>query len=101
MAYKKGESGNPGGRPKGTKNKNTMLLRDMITVFLEDNFQQVITDFKELPPKDRMKLYCDLLQYGVPRLQAVQIEKDFDNLSDEQLHAIINELKNKNHDEQK
>jgi hypothetical protein len=66
----------------------------MITDFLENNFEQVKRDFKRLPPKDRAKLYCDLLQYGLPRLQALQLETEFDRLTDQQLDRIINELKN-------
>jgi predicted component of type VI protein secretion system len=50
-------------------------------------------DFTELSPKDRAKLYCDLLQYGLPRLQAIQLETEFDSLSDAQLTQIIEELK--------
>ncbi len=101
MKFKKGESGNPGGRPRGVKNKDTMQLREMITDFLQGNFEEVQKSFNELPPKDKAKLYCDLLQYGVPKLQAVHVETDFDNLSDEQLRSIIEELKNISHHEQK
>lgn len=93
MAFEKGISGNPQGRPKGTTNKTTAQLREMVTGFLEDNFEQVKTDFNLLTPKSRVKLYCDLLQYGLPKLQAVQIETEFDRLPDDQLDKIIEDLK--------
>ena len=93
MPFEQGLSGNPEGRPKGAKNKTGLQLREIITDFLENKFEKIIEDFDSLKPKDRVKLYCDLLQYGLPRLQAVQLETDFDNLSDSQLDQIIEELK--------
>lgn len=92
MPFEKGNSGNPGGRPKGTGNKLTMQLRETISNFLEKNFESVVKDFESLTPRERLKFYCDLLQYGLPKLQAVQMQTDFEKLSDEQLDFIINEL---------
>ena len=37
MPYKKGQSGNPKGRPKGAKDKKNHLIKDMILKALEDN----------------------------------------------------------------
>jgi hypothetical protein len=93
MPFEQGISGNPEGRPKGTKNKTSLQLRETITDFLESNFKKIVADFKCLKPRDRVKLYCDLLQYGLPRLQAVQIETEFDRLTDSQIDKIIEELK--------
>ena len=89
----KGQSGNPSGRPKGTKNKITLALRETINNFLEDNFHQITADFDKLSPKDRTKLYCDLLQYGLPKLQSTSTDIKFEHLSDEQLDEVINKLK--------
>jgi len=94
MAFKKGNSGNPTGRPPGAVNKNTKELRAMVSNFLLSNFEQVVKDFKQLQPKERTRLYCDLLQYGLPKLQNVSMDFDFNNLTDRELEQIINELKN-------
>ncbi len=93
MAFEKGKSGNRNGRPKGSKNKGGEKLRDLITGFLEDNFNQVVQDFDNLTPRDRMKVYTDLLQYAVPKLQAVNSSIRFEDLTEEQLDEIINRLK--------
>lgn len=93
MAFEKGTSGNPSGKPKGAKNKVSLQLRETITDFLENNFEKVARDFSKLQPKDRAKLYCDLLQYGLPKLQSVSLAMDFEKLTDEQLNKIIDELK--------
>ncbi len=92
MAFKKGKSGNEAGRPKGSKNKAGGQLRDMITDFLEQRFEDVVNDFEQLEPKDRIKVYTDLLQYGVPKLQAVSNSIEFEQLSDEQLDEIFERL---------
>jgi hypothetical protein len=96
MAFQKGISGNPQGRPKGTANKVSMQLREMITDFLENNFEQIQKDFKKLQPREKAKVYCDLLQYGLPKLQAIQIETEFDKLTDADLDYIIKELQKNN-----
>jgi len=93
MGFEKGVSGNPQGRPPGAKNKTNEQLREMIAGFLESNFSTVVNDFESLSPKERAKVYCDLLQYGLPRLQAVKLETDFDRMTDEELDKVINELK--------
>lgn len=98
MGFEKGISGNPEGRPKGATNKTSLQLREMITDFLETNFEKIKKDFELLSIKERAKLYCDLLQYSLPRLQAVQLETDFERLPDDQLDKIINELKNSGHE---
>jgi hypothetical protein len=95
MAFEKGQSGNPGGRPKGAGNKVTTQLRETITAFLDENFEKVKEDFSALKPGERIRMYIELLQFGVPKLQSVQVETDFDRLSDDQLQEIVDELTNK------
>ena len=93
MPFKKGQSGNIKGRTKGSPNRTTKQLRENINSFLNNNFQRLENDFELLPPRDRIKFYCDLLQYGLPKLQSVELESDFEYLTDMQIDKIINELK--------
>jgi hypothetical protein len=78
---------------KEQSNKTGMQLRETITAFLENNFERVVNDFEELTSKERVKLYCDLLQFGLPKLQATSLDVDFEKLTDEQLDFIIESLK--------
>lgn len=93
MAFIKGISGNVAGRPKGSPNKAAGQLRNLISDFLEQRFEQVVYDFEQLEPKDRIKVFTDLLQYSVPKMQAVSNSIDFERMTDEQLDEVINQLK--------
>lgn len=92
MGLPKGKTNNPAGKPPGTKNKVNAELREMISDFLNTEFDTIKADFKKLEPKDRMKFYTDLLQYGLPRLQATTLDIDFEALTEDQLQKIIDGL---------
>lgn len=95
MAFTKGVSGNPSGRPKGSNNKVSENLRIKINDFLNTQFDPIIKDLDSLAPKDRIKFYCDLLQYSLPKMQSTSYEIDFDALTEEQLDEILDKLINK------
>ncbi len=61
----------------------------MIACLLEQRFEDVVQDFEQLEPRDRLKFYTDLLQYGVPKLQAVSNSIDFEQMTDEHLDEIF------------
>jgi hypothetical protein len=71
MAFKKGQSGNPSGKPKGAINKTTKEIRETITHIVSNNIDTIQKDLDELSPKDRVKVLVDLIQYITPKLKAV------------------------------
>lgn len=79
MAFKKGTSGNPNGRPKGAKDKATTQLREMITKLVEREFDNVDTLLLQLEPKERAKFLTDLLKYAVPALSSINMEATVDS----------------------
>ena len=91
--FKKGQSGNPTGRPVGAKNKVNEALRESITNFLSGEFEELKQRVKRLTPKDRMKFFVDILPFALPRLQNTSLEMDFEKMSDDQLDRAIEELK--------
>ncbi|MDR2806525.1 MAG: hypothetical protein LBB85_13020 [Dysgonamonadaceae bacterium] len=92
MAQKKGQTGNPGGRPKGRPNKTTAEVKMWIAGLIGKNQRQLEKDLKVLEPKDRWIVIEKLLQYTVPKMQSVEAKIDLNRLTDEQLNMIINEL---------
>jgi len=94
--FKKGEDPrrNTKGRPKGSLNRLSRDMKITIIEFLEDRWPEVVNEFDKLKGRDKIKIYLELLSYGVPKMQAVQMEIDFETLPDSQLEFIINSLLN-------
>ena len=75
MPFEKGKD-KTGGRTKGTLNNSSTKVRESFTTLLEDNLEQLKEDFKELDPKDRIKLFLDLSKYVIPQLKQTDISLD-------------------------
>lgn len=87
MAFKKGQSGNPKGRPRGAKNKATNELREWVERFINDNLNTIANDIKELEPNERVKFFLALLNYTLPKQQSVKAE-----INDEREQIVIANL---------
>lgn len=96
----KGHTNNPNGRPKGTPNKITQDIRSWLTTVIDKNRKQMLKDLKTLEPKDRLQILEKLMQYVIPKQQAVSADIDFRQLSDEQLDDVIEKITKGIDDEQ-
>lgn len=74
MAQRKGQTGNPKGRPKGKPNKVTSELKSWIQELIDGNRDNFEKDLKKLEPKDRLMIIEKLMNYVVPKQQAISVE---------------------------
>ena len=70
------EGSNPGGRPKGSKNKNTQLIREAYQKLTEDNLlnmsqwiQQIAAD----NPEKAFKLMLEMSEFVLPKLNRTEL----------------------------
>ena len=87
MPFKKGQSGNPKGRPRGAKNRATNELREWVERFINDNLDTIANDIAELEPNERVKFFLALLNYTLPKQQSVKAE-----INDEREQIVIANL---------
>ena len=83
-----------GGRVAGTPNKATQTAREWVQMLIDNNRKKLERDLKLLEPKERWQVIEKLLQYCLPKQQAVTAQIDLNSLTNEQLDTIINELTN-------
>lgn len=76
MAQKKGQTGNPNGRPKGTPNKSSKELREAINNLVSNNIDTLQSDIDNLEPKDRLAFIEKLFKYVIPPSKEEPIQVD-------------------------
>ena len=92
MPFEKGKP-KTGGRKPGSLNKVNSVVKGMITDLIEGNFQEVANEFKNLPGRDKVRAWIDLLPYVAPKMSSVETVFDWENATDEQLDYIVAKLK--------
>ena len=86
------KSGNPGGgRPKGSKNKNSERIRKFFGDFIEQHLDSLHESFEELDARDKFRVLLDMARYIIPvlRAQGELIEE----LSDELFEEVVERIK--------
>ena len=97
MAFEKGKTGNPQGRPKGSMNEKTAYIRDWIVSLIGSNAQSMMNDFNRLPLKERWRVITQLMPYVLPKQTEAKIsgQLDFNSLTDAQLDEVIKSIADK------
>jgi len=74
--FKKGESGNPSGRPTGSTNTIGIVIKEQIEAILSSKFttEQIEQDIATLEPKDRLMVYMKLLEYSIPKMRSTELK---------------------------
>lgn len=74
--FKPGQSGNPGGRPKGATNKDTRKIKEAFHDLLENNLDNISQWLAQVAAKDPQKaidLTLRLSEYVIPKLARQEI----------------------------
>tara|TARA_R110002020_G_scaffold153128_3_gene332266 strand:- start:4930 stop:5304 length:375 start_codon:yes stop_codon:yes gene_type:complete len=77
--WKKGQSGNPTGRKKGSGNKVTKITRETIALALQGTTAEIKTalaEVRERSAKEYIDCIVKLLPYVTPKLLAAQIHEE-------------------------
>ena len=74
MPFKKGQSGNASGRPKGAKGKVRTTVRDYIKGIIDDNREKFESDLNSLATKDRVDVMVKLMGFVVPKPQSIVLQ---------------------------
>ena len=80
MKFKKGQSGNANGRPKGATDKKKTQLRDWLDNYLGSNTLKLDEELNKLTGKDYIDSFTKLMEYGIPKLQRQTIEIDTEKI---------------------
>ena len=79
--FTKGNSGNPNGRPKGSANKTTNIIREAFTKLVEANLENMTTWLEKVAddsPEKALSIINQMAEYTTPKLARVEnkIETD-------------------------
>ena len=88
---------NPRGKPPGTLNKLSRDMKQTIHEFLTENWDEVVIEFHKLKGKDKLNFYKDMMQYGLPKMQAMAVsgELNFKEMPEEAIDRIADKLINR------
>ena len=95
--YKKGESGNPKGKPKGAKDKVGRKIKENISNFLLKVATEKKLDelYLKLLPEEKARVIISLSKIVIPPTPNITMNIDFEDLSQEQVEQIIEALPEK------
>lgn len=78
-----------GGRQKGTTNKITKDLRQLLKDFVSGELNNIDNLLPQVEPKDRLELLVKLLPYTLPRYEQVAVE-DEQKSSEANIYQALN-----------
>lgn len=77
--FKKGESGNPAGKPKGTISEKTKFWNQLKEFMIEDGAQKFKKELMTLKGKEFTNAYTATLEFFQPKLVRSEIKAEVKN----------------------
>ena len=68
------------GRPKGSFNMSTEIVKKNVALLLENNIELVQQDLDQMQPRDRVNALLQFMKFVVPTKKAVEVDN---RISDE------------------
>lgn len=98
MPFIKGQSGNKDGRKVGSVNKLPAFHREFIQTLLDGQQGRIEDELSQLQGKNYFDAINALIEYVLPKLSRQELHTNFNEMDENQLDAIINKLKENQHD---
>ena len=106
MPFVSGQSGNPAGRPKGSMNKSSQVLRESLSFLIEENLDKMnewIDRIAEDDPRAAFQCMVSIMEFNIPKLTRTVIKEEKDDtagppateqlLNNPSYQAILEEIK--------
>ncbi len=76
MTFIKGKSGNPLGRPKGSRNKSSKQVKQGFADIVHSNMDQLKEDVNNMPPKERAAFLLHCSEFVLPKLARAKASQE-------------------------
>jgi hypothetical protein len=78
------------GRPKGSSNMSTEIVKKNVALLLENNIQLVRQDLDRMQPRDRVNALLQFMKFLIPTQKAIEVDN---RISQEEMNEnYINKL---------
>ena len=95
MGLPKGKTNNPDGRPKGTPNRTTSEIKELLNKFISENLEDIQEQYNQLEPREKLHFFERVLKYVVPQQQSYTENIDISQLSESELDSLLDRIMKK------